>query len=186
MTGEGADEGTTDDGARERAAPGIADALKELGDTGRATWAAGREAATALRILFSADVSLARSAFGRTLALTALAIVFGASAWLLLMAALIAWLSINVGWAWWFSLLLTGGASLVVAALAGWLGMRYFEHTRFKATRRQLARLGIGELASMMPSADSGKSAEQGAEEVAEKTNGAPKKKGLGVDVTPP
>ena len=65
---------------------------RELGDTGTATWQAGREAATAFRILISADFSLARSAFGRTLALTAVAIIFGASAWLLLMAALIAWL----------------------------------------------------------------------------------------------
>ena len=32
-------------------------------------------------------------------------------------------------------------------AIAGWMAMRYFEHTRMKATRRQLARLGIGELA---------------------------------------
>ena len=65
------------DGARERVAPGIADAIRELGETGRATWGAGREAATAFRILVSADISLARSAFGRTLAFTAVAIVFG-------------------------------------------------------------------------------------------------------------
>jgi hypothetical protein len=183
-----ADEGAEDNdaGARERAAPGIADALKELGETGKATWSAGREAATAFRILLSADISLARSAFGRALAMTAVAIVFGASAWLLLMAALIAWLSINVGWAWWLSLLLTGSVSLVVAGIGGWLAMRYFEHTRFQATRRQLARLGIGELSGLMPSAGSAKSAEEGAEEIAQATNGGKLKKGLGVDVTPP
>ena len=174
------------DGARERAAPGIADAIRELGDTGRATWSAGREAATAFRILVTADVSLARSAFGRTLAFTAVAIVFGASAWLMLMAALISWLSIDVGWAWWFAMLVTGGTSLLLTAGAGWLAMRYFEHTRFQATRRQLARLGIGELASMMPSAGSGKTAEEGAEQVAEATKDGATKKGLGVDVTPP
>ena len=39
----------------------------------------------------------------------------------------------------------------LINALAGWLAMRYFDHTRFKATRRQLARLGIGELAGLMP-----------------------------------
>ena len=177
--------GETGDDARERVPPGVVDALKELGDTGRATWAAGREAATALRILVSADVSLARSAFGRTLAFTAIAIVFGASAWLLLMSALIAWLSINVGWAWWFSLLLCGTVSIVLAGVAGWMSMRYFEHTRMKATRRQLARMGIGELASMMPSAGSGTTAKEGAEQVADATEEGVKK-GLGVDVTPP
>jgi hypothetical protein len=192
MTGEAGTENegpeARDDGARERATPGIADALKELGDTGRATWSAGREAASALRILVSADISLARSAIGRALAMTAVAIVFGASAWLLLMAALIAWLSIDVGWAWWFSLLLCGGVSLVIAGLGAWLGIRYFEHTRFKATRRQLARLGIGELASMMPSPGSGKTAKEGADDVNKTVdgNGGKLKKGLGVDVTPP
>ena len=172
--------------AQDRPTPDIADAFRELGDTGRATWQAGREAATAFRILFSADVSLARSAFGRTLALTAVAIVFGASAWLMLMAALIAWLSLGLGWSWSLSLLLTGAVSLVFTGFAGWMGMRYFEHTRFQATRRQLARLGIGELAGMVPGAGSGKTAEEGAEQLAEATNGGKLKKGLGVDVTPP
>ena len=185
MGSDDGDEGTKA-GARERAAPGVADAIRELGETGRATWQAGREAATAFRILLSADVSLARSAFGRTLAFTAVAIIFGASGWLLLMAALIAWLSLGFGWSWSLSLLLTAGVSIVVTAIAGWMAMRYFEHTRMKATRRQLARLGIGELAGMVPSAGSGKSAEEGAEQVAEATDGEPVKKGLGVDVTPP
>src|SRR6478735_9089350 len=108
------DEGNAGDpGARdEREAPGLADALRELGATGKATWSAGREAATAFRILVSADISLARSAFGRTLAFTGVAIAFGASAWLLLMAALIAWLSMGLGWPWALSLLLTAALSI--------------------------------------------------------------------------
>ena len=174
------------DGARERVAPGIADALRELGATSRSTWSAGREAATAFRILVSADISLARSAFGRTLAFTGVAIAFGASAWLLLMAALIAWLSMSVGWAWGFSLLLAAAVSLVVTGIAGWMAMRYFEHTRLQATRRQLARLGIGELSGLVAKAGSGTSAEASAEKVAEATDGKDVKKGLGVDVTPP
>ncbi|HTL14306.1 MAG TPA: phage holin family protein, partial [Thermomonas sp.] len=113
-------------------APGIDEALRELGEEGRAGLKAASDAAKALRILVSADISLARSAFGRTLALTGVAIAFGASAWLLLMAALIAWLSLGLGWAWSFSLLLTGGLSLVITGLAGWMAMRYFEHTRFQ------------------------------------------------------
>jgi len=170
----------------EAPAPDLAEALRRFGDTGRATWSAGREAATAFRILVSADVSLARSAFGRTLAFTGVAIAFGASAWLLLMAALIAWLSLGLGWAWSLSLLLAAGLSTVVCGFAGWRAMRYFEHTRLQATRRQLARLGIGELAGLMPDAGSGASSEAAAEQVAAATDAQPVKKGLGVDITPP
>ena len=183
----------SDDGAgqeradRERAAaPGIDDAVRELGAAGRATFGAGRDAGKAFRILLAADISLARSAFGRTLAFTGVAIAFGASAWLLLMAALVVWLGRGLGWSWSLSLLLTAGMSVVVTALAAWMAMRYFEHTRLQATRRQLARLGVGELSGLMPDAGSGASSEDAAERVADATDGAPLKKGLGVDITPP
>ena len=177
-----------DDGAdRERAAaPGIDDAVRELGATGRATFAAGRDAGKAFRILLAADISLARSAFGRTLAFTGVAIAFGASAWLLLMAALVVWLGRGLGWSWSLSLLLTAGMSVVVTALAAWMAMRYFEHTRLQATRRQLARLGVGELSGLMPDAGSGASSEDAAERVADATDGGPLKNGRGVDFTPP
>ena len=165
---------------------GIEDSLRELGTTGRATWEAGRDAAKAFRILLSADISLARSAFGRTLAFTGVAIAFGASAWLLLMAALIAWLSLGFGWPWALSLLLTAVVSIAITGLGGWRAMRYFEHTRLQATRRQLARLGVGELAAFMPDPGSGASTEAVADRVADATNGEPVKKGLGVEITPP
>ena len=167
-------------------AAGIDEALRELGATGRATFGAGRDAGKAFRILLAADISLARSAFGRTLALTGVAIAFGASAWLLLMATLIVWLSRGLGWSWSLSLLLTAGLSIVVTAAAAWMAMRYFEHTRLQATRRQLARLGVGELAGLMPDAGSGASTEAAAERVADASDGEPLKKGLGVDITPP
>lgn len=166
--------------------PELTESLRQLGATGRATWTAGRAAATAFRILVSADVSLARSAFGRTLAFTGVAIAFGASAWLLLMAALIVWLSLGLGWTWSLSLLLGAGLSLVVTVITGWMAIRYFEHTRLQATRRQLARLGVGELSDFMPQAGSGGSAEAAAEQVTDATGDEPIKKGLGVDITPP
>ncbi len=167
-------------------APDIEESVRQLGQTGRATWRAGRDASKAFRILLSADVSLARSAFGRTLAFTGLAIAFGASAWLLLMAALISWLSLRMGWAWSASLLLTAVLSIIVTGLGGWRAMWYFEHTRLQATRRQLGRLGIGELARFMPDAGSGPSAEAAADKVAAATASDAVKKGLGVDITPP
>jgi hypothetical protein len=167
-------------------APDIEETLRELRMAGGATWRAGRDASKAFRILLSADVSLARSAFGRTLAFTGLAIAFGASAWLLLMAALISWLSLNLGWAWSLSMLLAAVLSIVATGLGGWKAMGYFDHTRLKATRRQLGRLGIGELARFMPDAGSEASAEAAADKVAAATASDPVKKGLGVDVTPP
>jgi hypothetical protein len=170
----------------EQRPPSIDDAVRELRDTGKATLSAGRDAGKALRILLSADVSLARSAFGRTLAFTGVAIAFGASAWLLLMATLIVALSRGLGWSWALSLLLAALLSVAITLFAGWRAMQYFEHTRLKATRRQFARLGFGELADLMPDPDSPASTAQAAERVAEATSDAPVKKGLGVDVTPP
>ncbi|MDB6164673.1 MAG: hypothetical protein JWL98_2105 [Xanthomonadaceae bacterium] len=186
--GDGADhaaEGDRRDEGRDDV-PGIEASLRALGDTGRATWSAGRDASKAFRILLAADVSLARSAFGRTLAFTGVAIAFGASAWLLLMAALVAWLSIRVGVAWSLSLLITALLSIAATAVGGWQAMRYFDHTRMQATRRQLARLGIGELAGFMPDAGSGASTEAAADRVSDATDAKPVKKGLGVDITPP
>jgi hypothetical protein len=165
---------------------GIEESLRALGVTSRATWTAGRDAGKAFRILLAADVSLARSAFGRTLAFTGVAIAFGASAWLLLMAALVAWLSAGLGWPWALSLVLTAVLSIAATGLGGWRAMRYFEHTRLKATRRQLARLGIGELAGFMPDAGSADSTKAAATRVADATDQQPVKKGLGVDITPP
>jgi membrane protein implicated in regulation of membrane protease activity len=175
------------DGGRRDDLQGIEDALRELGATGRATWSAGRDAGKAFKILLSADISLARSAFGRTLAFTGVAIAFGASAWLLLMAAMIAGLSLGLGWPWALSLLLAAALSIVITVLGGWRAMRYFEHTRLQATRRQLARLGIGELAAFMPDAGSGESTKDAADRVTDATSdGQSLKKGLGVEVTPP
>ena len=168
-----------------QAAPGIEEALRELGEEGRAGLKAARDVGKALRILVAADISLARSAFGRTLALTGVAIAFGASAWLLLMAALIVGMQ-GAGLSWLVSLLIAAALSIAVTVGAGMAAMRYFEHTRLQATRRQLARLGIGELADFMPDPGSGASTKQAAEQVAAATEDQPVKKGLGVDITPP
>ncbi|MGY1530950.1 phage holin family protein [Luteimonas sp. A649] len=139
--------------------PDLAESLRELRESGLAGISATGDAAKALRDLLAADVSLARSAAGRSAVFAGAAVMFGASAWLLLMTALIVVLSNQVGLPWWLSL---GGCGLL-SALCAWLALQkatdYFEHTRLKATRRQLARLGIGELSELMPSAGSAESA---------------------------
>src|SRR5690606_40592852 len=63
-------------------------------------------------------------------------------------------------------ILLPAVASLVVAGIGGWMAFRYYEHTRLQATRRQLARLGIGELSSLLSDPDSARSARQDTEQV--------------------
>ena len=167
-------------------APDLGDSMRQISDAGRAGLKAANDAFKAMRILVSADISLARSAFGRTLAFTGVAIAFGASGWMLLMAALTAALHDGLQWSWTLSLAVCAVLSIAVTALGAWRAMVYFEHTRMQATRRQLARLGIGELADLMPSPGSGQSTEHAAEQVAVATAGQPIKKGLGVDVTPP
>lgn len=168
-----------------QAAPGIEEAFRELSEESRAGLKAARDVGKALRILVAADISLARSAFGRTLALTGVAIAFGASAWLLLMAALIVGMQ-GAGVSWLWSLLIAAITSIVVTAGAGIAAMRYFEHTRLQATRRQFARLGVGELADVMPDPGSHESSADAAVRVADAHAEQPIKKGLGVDVTPP
>lgn len=171
--------------------PGVADSLAEslhqLGATGRAGLGAANDAAKALRSLIVADVSLARSAFGRTLAFTGVAIAFGASCWLLLMAALVALLTGRFGWSWALSLLVCAVVSGAITALAAWRADRYFDHTRLQATRRQLARLGIGELAGFTPEPGSAASTREVTEQAPpEHADGTPVKDARGVDVTPP
>lgn len=125
--------------------------FRQVGSAGQSGLAAARDATKAMRTLVSADVSLARSALGHTLAFTAVAIVFGVVTGLMLTAALAMGLSRGLGIPLWASLLILSMLCGLATWLAGWRAMRYFEHTRMKATRRQLARLGIGELSGHTP-----------------------------------
>ena len=162
--------------------PDLLEALRTLRDSGRASASAAGEAAQALRTLVAADISLARSAAGRSIAFAGVAVVFGASAWLLLMAGLIVLLSNQLGLPWWLSLL----SCALLSGVGAWLAIRkaddYFEHTRLKATRRQLARLGIGELSDLTPGAGSAESARAAEQRLRD----AEAKDRRGIDVTPP
>jgi hypothetical protein len=167
--------------------PDLLHAVDELLDAAGSTWTAGSDALKAFRILLLADVSLARSAFGRTLAMTGVAIAAGASAWLLLMTAVIVFLSRQLGVPWAAALLGCAALSGAIATWAVWRADRYFDDTRLRASRRQLARLGIGELAGTLPEANSVASSEAAAEQVkADSEDKPPAKKDLGVDITAP
>lgn len=154
--------------------------------SGRSSLGAVSDASKAFRGLIAADISLARSAFGRSVAFTGLAIAFGASAWLLLMAGTVVFLRMQAGLSWILALLGCAGLSLVVCVLAVWGAMHYFEHTRLKASRRQLARLGFGELADFTPTPGSARSAKDVVDADLTTASGDPVKDEVGVPVTPP
>ncbi|RPE79728.1 phage holin family protein [Vulcaniibacterium tengchongense] len=176
-----------DEAASARAASpaDLLEALREIRATGHASLGAAIDAGKALRYLLAADLALARSAAGRGLAFAGLAVAAGGSAWLLLMAALVALLS-RVGLSWLSAMLIAAGLSLVATALAGWRALRYFEYTRLQATRRQLARLGLGELADFMPPPDAPQPGREAAEALREAARKAPPKDPTGGDIVPP
>jgi len=151
-----------DSGSRSRS-PGIDEAFAQLRDTGRATWGAGGDTLKALRRLIAADAALARSALGRAFALAGMAIALGASCWLLLMGALVTGVAQILGVSMPVALLLCALLSAAITGWAIWRAIGYFEHTRMQATRRQLAQLGIGELADFGSAASAGKPGESAA-----------------------
>lgn len=124
--------------------PHLDESVRRIGAAGRATLDSALDTGRALRKLVSADLLLARSALGRALAWVAVAIVFGASAWLLAMGALIALLH-SLGVSWLVSFALCAALSLGVTGFAAWRVSVFFDHAGMQATRRQLARLGIGD-----------------------------------------
>jgi uncharacterized membrane protein YqjE len=128
------------DAAREPA--GIDESLRTIGAEGRATLASALDTGRALRRLASADFALARSALGRGLAWTGVAVVFGASAWLLLMGALIALMQ-RFGFSWLASISTAALLSLAVAGFSAWRVSVFFDLAGMHATRRQLSRIGL-------------------------------------------
>ena len=100
------------------------------------------DALRALRGLVSADLALARSAFGRALAWTCVAVVFGATGWLLATAAGVALMQ-QVGLSWLASLVIAALVNLAITGLAAWRTARFFDHMGLHATRRQLSKLGL-------------------------------------------
>lgn len=132
------------DNGERPATPSLEESLRRVGQAGREGLSAAFDSGRAWRGLVAADFALARSALGRALAWVGVAIAFGASSWLLLMAALVSLLQ-RFGLSWLAALSIAALLSLAVTAVAAWQALRYFEHTRLDATRRQLARLGIGD-----------------------------------------
>jgi uncharacterized membrane protein YqjE len=124
--------------------PSLEESLRQFGDAGRAGFSSALDTGRALRNLVVADFALAHAALVRTLLWLAVVAVFSASSWLLLMALLVALLQ-HGGMSWPAALAIAAGLSLLIAIFGAWQMNRYFKHTRMDATRKQLAKLGIGD-----------------------------------------
>ena len=133
-----------DDDTASAKPPHLDESVRRIGAAGRATLDSALDTGRALRRLVSADLALARSALGRALAWVAVGIVFGASAWLLVMGVLTAFLH-SVGLSWLASFAICAALNLAVTAVAAWRVSVFFDHAGMHATRRQLARFGIGD-----------------------------------------
>lgn len=123
-------------------APGLDETLRQVGTAGKATLGSAAGTARALRKLVVADLALARSALGYALIWISAAIVFGASAWLLMTSALIVLLE-RMGLSWLQAFSFAALANLAITGFAVWRGSYFFDQARMNATRRQLKRLGL-------------------------------------------
>jgi hypothetical protein len=139
---EGERPGDTAGPAGDAATPPLDESLRTVADAGKASLGATRDALRSLRALLSANIALARSALGRGIAWAGVAIVFGASAWLLATAAGVALMQ-RSGLSWLASLSIAALFNLVVTALAAWRTARFFDYMGLHATRRQLSRMGL-------------------------------------------
>ena len=129
-------------GAGDAGTPPLDESIRAIGDSGRASLGATVDALRALRGLVSADLALARSAMGRALAWTGVAVVFGATGWLLATAAGVALLQ-GLGMSWLGSLSIAALFNLAITGLAAWRTAHFFDYMGLHATRRQLSRLGL-------------------------------------------
>ncbi|WDS37931.1 phage holin family protein [Pseudoxanthomonas sp.] len=137
-------EADTDRDTRPDPPPSLDQSLRDVGKAGKEGLSSAVSTARALRSLMLADFALARASLARALVWMAVAGVFGVSSWLLLMGALIALLQ-RLGLSWLAALSVAAAMSLAITVLGVVQTLRYFEHTRMDATRRQLKLMGIGD-----------------------------------------
>ena len=124
--------------------PPIDESVRRIADAGSALAGSALGTFKAFRALVVADLALSRSAAGRVLVLAAVGTALGASAWLFGMTLLVLILR-SFGLDWWIAVAVPTLLSMLGTAACAWFALRAFELTRFQATRRQLAKIGIGD-----------------------------------------
>lgn len=134
------------DGADSRSSSGTyGEDIRNLKSNARATVRGGVDSFGALRRLAMAELNLSRHAVGRSMVWLAVAIAFGASFWLFLMAGAVVAMHDMLGWSWLLSLFAAAAASLIVMLVGALRVKHYFGYTGLDATRRELALFGIGD-----------------------------------------
>lgn len=141
-SGDAPDAGTGEGGTPPQP-PSLEESLRAVGDAGSASLGATVDALRAMRGLISADLAMARSAAGRGLAWAGAAVVFGATAWLLATAWIVALLERTTELSWLSSLAAATLLNLVITGIAAWRASRFFDYMGLHATRRQLSRFGL-------------------------------------------
>lgn len=124
--------------------PPLDESLRDMADAGKQVLGSAWGTLRAFRALVVADLALSRSAAGRVLVLGAVGTVLGVSTWLFGMGLLVVVLR-SFELPWWAAIAIPTGMSLIGTVLCAWMALRAFELTRFQATRRQLAKFGIGD-----------------------------------------
>lgn len=138
------DSGSPSPGSQEPGPPPLDEVARRIGAAGKALGYELWTAARALRALFMAELALSRTAILRVLLLAAIGTALGATAWLYLMAMGVLGLQ-AMGLPWWAAVGIPALVSLLGAGVCGWLALKALEDTQFRATRRQLARFGVGD-----------------------------------------
>ena len=126
------------------APPPLDEAARRIADAGSALAGSVLGTFKAFRALIVAYLALSRSAAGRVLVLGAIGTVLGVSAWLFGMVLLVVALR-ALELDWWVAVAIPTALSAIGTGVCFWLALRAFELTRFQATRRQLAKIGIGD-----------------------------------------
>lgn len=117
-----------------------------LGDTARRLYAEGETVARgvlrtldALQALAGHEAALARAALPQAVLFAGIAVALGLATWLYLMALLVAWLHLLLGWPG--AMAVATALSLLGAGACLWRCIVLLKMTRFEATRRQLREL---------------------------------------------
>jgi len=128
------------------APPGDEGRDEGLGETARRLYEEGETVARgvlrtldALQSLAWHEAALARAALPQAALFAGIAVALGLAAWLYLMALLVAWLHLVLGWPGAMAVATT--LSLLGAGACLWRCVALLKMTRFEATRRQLREL---------------------------------------------
>lgn len=118
---------------------GLGDTARRLYEEGEAVARSAWRTLDALQSLAGHEAALARAALPQAAMFAGLSLALGLAAWLYLMALLVAWLHLWMGWAG--ALAVATGLSVLAGGLSVWRCLVLLKMSRFEITRRELRKL---------------------------------------------